>query len=253
MKRHLKLDGIILNSWRIQEFNRGIKIFTPDNGIINAVAFGAFRPKSRLGSLLQPVTSGEFNLYHDPVKKMYKITDYEPFDEYTAIKGDLFKYYSCLLWFEIIMKSHAGGESGEALFRLLSDSMNILENSTGRDSAERLMMQFLLRTVIFFTGPFQLNECGNCGRIMKDSEEAFYSIRDLAFICSSCSNTENTVINPGIKKYIGYSVKQTLEVSIKSGIERGQQKELNSLLYSVVQEYIEEPLVTLKTGREFLL
>ena len=115
------------------------------------------------------------------------------------------------------------------------------------------MIQFLLRTVVFFAGPFQLNECSNCGTIMKDSDETYFSIRELSFVCRSCSNTENTVINPGVKKYIDYSVKQSLEISLKSGIDREQQKELKKFLYLVIEEYIEESLATLNTGREFLL
>ncbi len=37
---------------------------------------------------------------------------------------------------------------------------------------------------------------------------------------------ENTVINPGVKKYIDYSVNQNLEISLKSGIDAVSQKEL---------------------------
>ncbi len=251
MKRHLKIQGIIFSSWRIQEFNRGIKIFTPDNGLINTVAYGAYRPKSRLGSLLQPVTSGEFNIYHDPVKKIYRITDYEPYDDFTMIKGDLVKYYTALLWFEIIIKSHAGGESGEDLYYLLKNSLELLEKSS-TDVSEKLMIQFLLRTVVFFAGPFQLNECSNCGTIHLDSDNVYFSIRDLVFVCRNCSAADNKVINPGVKRYIKYSVNQSLEISIKSGIDSVQQRELKRFLYQVVQEYIEDSLVTLNTGKEFL-
>ena len=251
MKRHLKLKGILLSSWRLQEYNRGIKIFTPEEGLLNIIAFGAFRPKSRLGSLLQPVTYGEFNIYHDPVKKLYRITDYEPYHDYTGIKQDLKKYYSALLWFEIIMKSHAGGESGKELFILLKDSLKTLDKCSG-SIIEKLMNQFLLRTVNFFTGPFQLNECSNCGTMHQANDEIYFSLRDLNFVCRNCSNTENTVINPGVKKYIDYSVNQVLDISLKSGIDAENQKKLKIFLYTVIQEYIEEQLLTLKTGREFL-
>ncbi len=111
-----KIKGDTVKQLELQEYNRGIKIFTPEEGLLNIIAFGAYRPKSRLGSLLQPVSYGEFNIYHDPVKNLYRITDYEPYHDYTGVKQDLKRYYSALMWFEIIMKSHAGGESGEDLF-----------------------------------------------------------------------------------------------------------------------------------------
>lgn len=251
MKRHLKIKGVIISTWRIQEYNRGVKIFTSDHGLINTVAYGAFRPKSRLGSLLQTVTYGEFNIYYDPVKKIYRITDYEPYIDFQGIKGNLVKYYSALLWFEIILKSHGGGEAGENMFTLLLDAMNILENCSN-EITDRLMIQYILRTVTFFAGPFQLNECSNCGTIYQAGDYVYYSLRDLTFICTDCAGPENTALNPGIKKYIDYSVRQNLVTSLKSGIDRSAQKELKNILYMIIQEYIEDSLVTLKTGKEFL-
>ncbi len=251
MKRHLKLKGIILSACRLQEFNRGIRIFIPEEGIINAIAFGAYRPKSRLGSLLQPVTYGEFDIYHDPVKKIYRITDYDPEHSFEKIKENLNKYYCALLWFEIIIKSHAGGESGTELFSLLEESLSILNNCPP-ETSERLMIQFLMRTVVIFAGPFQLNECSNCGTIHRDRDSVYFSFKDLYFVCRNCSNNENTSVNPGVRRYIDYSVKQKLEISLKSGIDEIHQKELKVLLYKIIEEYIEDSLVTLITGREFL-
>ena len=252
MKRHLKLQGIVINNYRIQDYNKGVKIFTPEKGIISAIAYGGFRPKSRLGSLLQPLTFGEFNIYHDPVKKSYKINDYEPYFDYINIKNNLKKYYSTLLWFEIILKSHGGGEACIDLFNLLHKSMNILDKcSDGK--GERLMIQFLMRTIILFAGSFQLNECNNCGTILRNENSLYFSIRDLNFLCSDCLKSDCVSINYGTKKYIYYSVNQELEVSLNSGIDKTVQKELKQIFYSAIQEYIEDSLKTLNIAREFLI
>ncbi len=252
MNRHLKLSGIVISNYRIQDYNKGVKIFTPELGVFSSIAYGGYRPRSRLGSLLQPVTYGEFDIYHDPVKKIYKISDYEPLCDYLNIKNDLTKYYCILLWFEIILKSHSGGEARDEIYDLLHESMNLLEKCSD-EKRERLMIQFLMRVIIFFGGPFQLNECCNCGTIIKNEDYLYYSIRDLGFLCRNCAKSDLLEINPGTRKYIDYSSGQKIEVSLNSGIEKNNQKELKIFLYRVIQEYLEDSLTTLNIGREFLV
>jgi DNA repair protein RecO (recombination protein O) len=251
MKRQLKIKGFIFSTYRIQEYNRGVKLLFPELGIINAIAYGANRPKSRLASLLQSLTYGEFNIYHDPVKKIYRISDYEPLLDYSGIKEDLVKYYTALLWFEIILKSHGGGESQEDFFILLFESLTLLENCSSKKN-DRLMIQFILRSIILYAGPFQLKECNNCGTIYKSGDNLYFSLRDLSFVCSNCSNNGNIIINPGAVKYIEYSSGENLEISLNSGIDDEMQLELKNILYRIIQEYLEEALVTLKSGKEFL-
>lgn len=251
MNRQLKIKGFIFSTYRIQEYNRGVKIFFPENGLINAIAYGANRPKSRLGSLLQSVTYGEFNIYHDPVKNVYRITDYEPLHDYSGIKEDLVKYYTALLWFEILLKSHGGGESQEKFFILLFESLTLLEKC-GVKKTDRIMIQFILRSIILFAGPFQLNECNNCGTINKSGDNLYFNLRDLSFVCSNCSNNGNIILNPGAVKYIQYSSGENLAISLNSGIDDEMQMELKNILYRIIQEYLEDSLVTLKSGKEFL-
>jgi DNA repair protein RecO len=185
------------------------------------------------------------------VKKVYRITDYEPLVYYSGIKEDLVKYYTALLWFEIILKSHGGGESQEHFFILLFESLTLLEKCSSKKN-DRLMIQFILRSIILFAGPFQLNECNNCGTINKSGDNLYFSLRDMSFVCSNCSNNGNIIINPGAVKYIQYSSGENLGISLNSGIDDEMQMGLKNILYRIIQEYLEEPLVTLKSGKEFL-
>ena len=252
MKRNIKLEGIILKNYRVGDYHKGAVIFTPTQGIIYAVAYGGYRPKSRLGPLVQPLTAGIFQIYSDPVKKSIKIMEYDPSHYYKSIKSNLEKYYSAILWFEIILKSHGGGESGTYLYDLLQTSLFHLEKHQAGSSG-RIMIQFLLRSIVCLGGSIQIHNCGICGNRLQPGTDAYYSIRESCFVCSSCCTADMFVIVPGLRKYTEYTLSSGFENALNAGIDNNMLKYFKSLLYSIIQEYLESSLSVLQTGREFLI
>ena len=253
MKRNLKLEGIIIRNYRIQDYHKGTIIISPDIGIFHAVAYGGYKGKSKLGPSVQPLCKGKLDIYQDPVKKSNKILEYEPFAVYENVKNDLKKYFTALSWLEITVKSHGGGESTRDFYNLLSASLDTLEK-IHEILLDRLSVQFLLRAAILLGGNLNPSECGLCGsKITCDIEEPlYYSKTESCFTCSRCFSPNSEQIAAGLKKYIEYSLKNSLEVSLNAGIENNLLKYLKSLLYSIIQEYLEENLLTLKAGKDYL-
>ncbi len=252
MKRNLKLEGIIIRNYRIQDYHKGTFIFSPGTGIFQAIAYGGYKGKSKLGPSVQPLCKGKFDIYQDPVKKSNKIVEYEPYAIYENIKNNLKKYFTALSWLEITVKSHGGGESLSDFYYLLSSSLDALE-TIPEASADRLTVQFLLRAAILLGGNLNPSECGLCGRKIPDEEVLYYNKTDSCFTCSRCSSLNMAQIAAAARKYIEYSLKNSLEVSLNAGIENNLLKNLKTLLYSIIQEYLEENLLTLQTGKDYLL
>jgi hypothetical protein len=59
-------------------------------------------------------------------------------------------------------------------------------------------------------------------------------------------------IAAGIRKYSLYSFKNSIKTSLNAGIDNNLLKQFKTLLYSIIQEYLEDSLATLNTGREYL-
>jgi len=251
MKRNLKLEGIIIRNYRIQDYHKGTVIFSPNIGIFHAIAYGGYKGKSKLGPSVQPLCKGKIDIYQDPVKKSNKILEYEPYAVYENIKNDLKKYFTALSWLEITVKSHGGGESTNDFYNLLSTSLNTLEQIPEM-LMDRLTVQFLLRAAILLGGNLNPSECGLCGSKINDGESLFYSKAEICFTCSKCYSSHSSQIAAGLKKYIEYSIKNSLEISLKVIIENNLLKYFKSLLYSIIQEYLEENLLTLKAGKDYL-
>ena len=127
MNRYTDFDGIILKNSRVGDYHKGIKIFSPADGIIDATAYGGYKPKSKLGPLVSPMAYGHFVLYYSPSSRKPKIEDFSPENCFLKIQVNLEKYYMVLTWFEIIIKSHGGGDSSAEIYSLLIDSMKKLE------------------------------------------------------------------------------------------------------------------------------
>ncbi|MCL2791656.1 MAG: DNA repair protein RecO [Spirochaetaceae bacterium] len=251
MKRNLKMEGIVIRNYRIQDYHKGTVIISPDIGIFHAIAYGGYKGKSKLGPSVQPLCKGKFDIYQDPVKKSNKILEYEPHAIYENIKSDLKKYFTALTWLEISVKSHGGGESRSDFYYLLSTSLDILERIP-EALADRLTVQFLLRTAVLLGGNLNPSECGLCNRKISIEEPTYYSKADSCFTCNRCFNLNSAQIAGGLKKYLEYSLKNSLETSLNAGIENNLLKYFKSLLYSIIQEYLEENLLTLQTGKDCL-
>jgi len=252
MKRNLKIEGIIVKNYRIQDYHKGTVIYSPEAGIIHAVAFGGYKGKSKLGPSVQPLTRGIFEIYHDPVKNMNKIAEYELQKMYENIKKDLKKYFTALTWLEITLKAHGGGEGCAELYKLLSESLDFLEKLPPLYD-DRIMIQFLLRSINILGGSLLTSECGICGRETAASDQLYYNASGSCFVCNDCTPPGMLKISSGIRKYMEYSLNNDLMPSLNAGIEINLLKYLKSLLYSIIQQYLEDNLTTLQTGKDCLI
>ncbi|MBR5672279.1 MAG: DNA repair protein RecO, partial [Spirochaetales bacterium] len=144
MNRYTELDGIILKNSRIGEFHKGVRIFSPEYGITEATAYGGYKPKSKIGPLVSPLACGHFVLYHSPSARKPKIEDFSPEYTFLLVQSDIKKYYTVLTWFEVVMRTHGGGDSSSELFYLLISFMQLLETAKEEDILY-INVQFLLR------------------------------------------------------------------------------------------------------------
>lgn len=227
MKRNLKIDGIVIRCYRIQEYHKGAVIFSPQSGIIHAIAYGGFKSKSKLGAVCQPLNRGFFEIYHDPVKNSNKISEYDPKWVYESVKSDLKKYFAATLWLEVAVKSQGGGEAKEELYQLISCCLNMLETAESSQSSynvSALMIQFLLRVLILL----------GCD------------------IYNYMAVQREIILTTGTLKYVQYSLENKLETALNVVIDNCLLKQLKSLLYSILQDYLEDSLSSLKIGKDYL-
>jgi len=245
MERNIKSDAVILRTRRIGDFHKGVSCLTPEFGVIDTVAYGAYRGKSRLSGITDPLTRVFFHLYYNPVKKMYKIVDARRIRSYNGIRENLDRYYGASLLSEIILKSYGGGGDFPSLFALVSDAFSVLDECS-TDKIDLAVIQFLWRFMVLSGFRPELNSCSVCGRNIERPESLFLVEDENSFACRDCSSGRGAEINGGSRKYLEHTGVLDFTKAVGIGLERRTVMSLKGMMIRMIRGILEVPLNTLK-------
>ena len=220
MNRYTELDGIILKNSRIGEFHKGVRIFSPEHGITESTAYGGYKPKSKIGPMVSPLACGHFVLYQSPSARKPKIEDFSPEFTFFLIQSDIKKYYTVLTWFEVVMRTHGGGDSSSDLFCLLFSFMQLLEVAKGEEIIY-INVQFLLRFL----------------NIMGFPPVSYFQKADFV--------VESNKLSAGIFKYLDYTLGLPSSEAVHIRLGRKDAALLEQSVLSMVQTVLECRLNTL--------
>ncbi len=152
MNRYRSGEAIIIENRRIGEIHKGVSLFTPDDGIIRAIAYGAYSHRGSLRGVTAPFVHGTVWLYHEPARSRIKLTDIDVIQMFHEIREDLLRFYTAGLWSEIVLRSFGGGEAATELFDLFRQSLAML-CSCDEPATKRLSAQFQLRFLALAGAP----------------------------------------------------------------------------------------------------
>ena len=248
MNRNLKTDTIILRSRRIGELHKGLSCLTRTSGVLDVVAYGAGKGKSKLAGLVDPFSLLYLYLYYDPVKDNYKVTDIEQRTIFPAIRLSMGKFYTASFWAELILKTFSGGGESRLVYSLLSESLGILNNSNERDHI-LILIQFIWRYLVISGFQPDIEHCGYCGNLLSLSELLWYGELENQILCSSCGTDADLIsLSPGGLKYLQHTATMDLLPGMKIGLDMRSAESLRRILLTMIQGIVEYPLNTLKKG-----
>ena len=141
MYRTITTNAIVLRRERYGEIHKGP---LPSHRRIWAssrqphTAHSRWRVRLRLGS--EPFTWSRVQLYHNPVKKSYKLTEADIQSSFDGLQHDLGRLSAACLWVEMIQKSYGAGVFPEACIDSFLESLQLLENA---DQTRTLYMKIL--------------------------------------------------------------------------------------------------------------
>jgi len=249
MKRIQRSELIVLKSEKSGENHRLVTIFTSDSRIIRALAFGAAGSKSAMRGLTTPFCLCDGELYHDPVKDLWRVTHLSGKDLYDGIRSDLRKFYTISLLAEIILKSYGGGD--EKAFALFKKSILFIDRADKAVDVEKILVFYLWRYLKMSGVMPDPWECGSCGRTVGTGEAVHYR-GDGQFLCSSCNRDLSTELNHQALNYLYITSGMTYEEALAVESEGSSLASLKKMLILMAQNLVEYPLKTLKTGSMFI-
>jgi DNA repair protein RecO len=249
--RHRQVKAVVLKNNRVGELHKGVTLFTASEGLLHAVAHGAYSAKGKLKSSTNPFTCGRFFLYENPVSESVKINDCEVSDYGEALRTDLGKYYTASLWAECVLKAHGGGESSHRLFLLLSDALTLLA-SCRTERVRALNVQYLWRFVSLLEGRPETEHCFYCSDDLQGPRELYYIFREKSFICRACMEEREEQgafkISPGGFRYIRTTDKLPLSKTQSVQPDEESIRDLRKLLYALIEEMLEQRLLSVRSS-----
>lgn len=248
MARNFRTEGVILKTYRIAEYHKGLVIISPDAGVFHATAFGAFKGKSKLSGVSEPFTAGDFLLYHDPVKDRYKVSEVVPRSYNEALRGDLDRYYTALFWSELIIKSFGGGSEYGQLYYLFVSALDFL----GRTHyVERANLQFVWRYLDTTGFLPDISFCAACGREIEDTGMLYWQNGE--FVGEECrliaaGDPDLHRLSPAARKYLLHTSRLRPDQTEGISLGSAEMNALKQLLYAIIEDVVGFRLNTMQKG-----
>ncbi len=249
MKRIQRTDLIVLKSEKSGENHRLVTMFTENFGLVRALAFGASGSRSRMRATSAPYCRSDGELYHDPVKDLWRITDLNGKNLYDGIRGNLKKFYTVSFMSEVVLKTYGGGD--ERVYKLFAKTLDLIDRSDNDKEVGILLILYLWR-YLWMNGVLpDLSECSHCGRDIMRGESVFYK-GDGLFCCSGCISSSSLELNQQAIEYLYKTSTMTYEKALSVESDESSLISLNKCLIMIVQALVEYPLKSLKSGGAFI-
>ena len=120
----LTVQGIVISSMPIGEYDRRVEILTGDLGRISAFARGARKPSSPLVSVCRPFAFGEFKLFQG--KSSYSLSSARIDSYFEELAGDIVLTYYGFYFLELAKYFCREGERAKEELKLLYVSLRSL-------------------------------------------------------------------------------------------------------------------------------
>lgn len=125
--RSFKTEGIVIKRRNYNEADRIITVFSRRNGKINIKALGVRKITSRRSSHIELLNYSIFSLYQG--KNISTLTEVDSLNNFSDIKRDLKKIAAAYHICELIDGLCAENQESEAIFNLLTNTLNKISNN----------------------------------------------------------------------------------------------------------------------------
>jgi len=243
MYRSISTQAIVIRRARVGEFHKSLSLLTADMGLITATAYGAYKAQSRLRLGSEPFTWCTAQLYHNPVRKSYKVTEMEISSSFEGLQGDLGRLACASLWAEVVQRSFGAGEMNADLFELFRDCLAVLEQA---DSTLRqtVTLQFMWRFLALSGYQPDVGSCESCGAPLGE-RGARYAAGAHGFRCAACAPSAGTVLPAEALRYLAATPAMGVREAALVPLDDRTRLALREALLGIVQAVLESSLASL--------
>ena len=182
--RNYQAHVIIVKQSKFGEFDKLLTAFSLEFGKIRAIAKGAYRPGSKLGGNVEPLTYSLIMLARG--RNLDIIQQSQCIDGFSSLKSDLWLNSCSLYLLELVDSFTVQNSENKSLFNLLVDTLNTLK--TG-EMTENILRYFEIIMLNFLGFRPQLYNCVICDSLIQPVVN-YFSPSSGGIICPNCRHSD---------------------------------------------------------------
>lgn len=198
MERNQTVSAVVLQTRRFKDMHRYITIFSPELGIIQAIAYGA--RKGKLAGKIEQFLSGIFYVYENPVRHEYSIVDVQPQCLSDGIRSSLEKTFAASFIAETILKMEGGAR--QDLYDLVLKAYSALEKN---GDVTLVLIQYIWKFIAVAGLMPSLTHCPVCDTAYHERDTLGYHSALHVPCCRRCSDLfeddSRMIMGPGFRRY----------------------------------------------------
>ncbi len=186
-----KTEAVVLRAVNFRDTSKIVTFYTKRYGKMSAIAKGARNPKSKFGSLLQPLNYLQIVFYRRENRQLQTVSSSEFMKYFKLLTGDVDRFSISMSLIEIINKVMHDEEENEKVFNLLADSLTALDDSESFPRNTFAHFGLNLAIGLGFTPNF--TNCLVCRRTidLESEKKVYYVIEKGSPVCEKCSANLN--------------------------------------------------------------
>ncbi|MCQ2398450.1 MAG: DNA repair protein RecO [Sphaerochaetaceae bacterium] len=242
MERDIRTDAVVTGTRHYGELHKAVTLLSPQLGSVNAVIFGGRKGKK---SSLAPLFSfGTFQLYFNPVRQEYSLTEQECCFIPQTIMQDLNLTYTASYMSEAVTKIST--DCPGAVYTLLCNALECLE--TLPEMRKKLIIDFTWKLLQISGIASDMLHCPSCDRRYADDEILGFSVSMTTPVCKECADSEFPVLPPGARRYLMYTLSKSFDDAFNVILSDTAVSRLSSFMLKWVDIFCQNSLKTLSSG-----
>ncbi|MCR4676412.1 MAG: DNA repair protein RecO [Sphaerochaetaceae bacterium] len=242
MERHLRLTAVVTSVKPLGDIHKSVSLFSPELGLIYAKVYGGRKGKK---SALAPLFSaGTFEVYHNPLKNEYSITEEDIFFLPQSINTDIQGTYTASYFCESSMRIKT--DTPSEIYELLLSALKTLEEKP--ELRRKIIIDYSWKLLLLSGTAGDLSECPSCSKMMANDEIMYFSTSLMTPVCKNCSDTDAIILMPGSRRYLIYTQDMSFEDSLNVQLHETAQDRLVNTLLRWVNTFCRYPLKTISSG-----
>lgn len=186
-----KTEAVVLRAVNYRDSSKIVTFYTRRHGKMSAMAKGARNPKSKFGSLFQPLNYLQIIFYRRENRELQYVSSSEFVKYFKWLTGDIDRFSIAMSLVEIINRVMHDEEENETVFNLLVDSLGALDSPEA--SPRNTFAHFALNLAISLGFAPNFGNCLLCRKPVDLERElkVYYVIGKGGPVCEKCSANLN--------------------------------------------------------------